>query len=366
MRLHRLHLKNYRNYQELQISFNGNIHFLIGDNAQGKTNLLESIYMLALTKSHRTNKDQELILWGQERAVIQCDLTIHGRNIEINIEISPLGKKVLVNRIEQKKISKYIGQLRVVLFAPEDLQLVKGSPNQRRKFIDRAIGQLRLKYISDLSQYQKILQQRNQLLKKIIKDKQLRSTLELWDMQLIEYGQEVINMRQEYLEQIAELAESIHYNITDGKEKLRLLYAANCLAGNFREKLEKNIERDLYTGMTSIGPHRDEMEFYINDIDAKIYGSQGQQRTVALSLKLAELEYIKIHLKDTPILLLDDVLSELDQKRQRQLLDSIGDNVQTFVTTTDIDGIKHEIVKKADFFYIKNGTLIKSDITKKG
>ena len=350
----------------MQISFDGNIHFLIGDNAQGKTNLLESIYILALTKSHRTSKDRELILWGTEKAMIQCELTLHGRNVELDIEISHLGKKVLVNRIEQKKISKYLGQLRVVLFAPEDLQLVKGSPNQRRRFIDRAIGQLRPKYISDLSQYQKILQQRNQLLKKIGKSDHLRSTLEIWDMQLVEYGQEIIRMRREYLEQIAQLAESIHCNITDGKETLRILYDANCLAGNFKEKLEKNIERDLYTGMTSVGPHRDEMEFYINDIDAKIYGSQGQQRTVALSVKLAELEYIKMHLKDTPILLLDDVLSELDQKRQKQLLDSIGDTVQTFVTTADIDGIKHEIVKKADFFYIKNGTLVKSDMIEKG
>ncbi len=366
MRLHRLHLENYRNYKVLTFFFEGNIHFLIGDNAQGKTNLLESIYILALTKSHRTNKDRELIRWEEEKALVQCDLTLYDRKAELQVEINQQGKKVLINRIEQKKISRFLGQLKVVLFAPEDLQLIKGSPNQRRRFMDRALGQLFPKYVNDLSQYQKVLQQRNQLLKSAYKNKSLRDTLELWDDQLVEYGADVMKARMAYIDKIEQYAQQIHSDITNGREKLRLVYDLNCLAGTFKEKLEKNRDRDIQTGTTTIGPHRDELQFYINEIDSKSFGSQGQQRTTALSLKLAELEYMKAQTGDTPILLLDDVLSELDRNRQKQLLDSIGDQVQTFVTTADIDGIKHEILKNSDYFYIKNGELIERTILDEG
>ncbi|OEH86473.1 DNA replication/repair protein RecF [Desulfuribacillus stibiiarsenatis] len=359
MRLQRLRLEFYRNYQKLDISFDGQIHFFVGDNAQGKTNILESIYLLAFTKSHRTNKDRELIYWGCEHARIQSELILYDRPTELEVQIHPLGKKVLINRLEQKKISKYLGQVKVVLFAPEDLQLIKGSPQQRRRFIDRALGQLKPKYVSDLAHYQKVLQQRNQLLKDIYKKPSLLPTLELWDLQLIEYGKEVIKARQQFVNKIQELAEDIHDRITNGQEKLRLTYSANCLADDFQEKLIKYRDRDMATGTTNCGPHRDELDFSINEIDAKIYGSQGQQRTTALSLKLAELQYIQSSTGDYPILLLDDVLSELDQHRQKQLLDSIGQDIQTFVTTTDIIGIEHEIMKRADFFFIHGGNLVK-------
>jgi DNA replication and repair protein RecF len=359
MRLHRLKLKNYRNYEELNIEFDSKIHFFIGDNAQGKTNLLESIYMLALTKSHRTNKDRELIYWGKEFASIHCDLTLFNRDTQLEVNIFPHGKKVLINRIDQRKISNYLGKLKVVLFAPEDLQLIKGSPNQRRKFMDRALGQIRPKYINQLSQYQKVLLQRNQLLKDSFKNSSLRNTIDIWDCQLLEYGSSVIDIRQQFIQEIGKLAQRIHFEITEGIEQLNLYYDANCLVTNFREKIEKSRERDFQTGTTNVGPHRDELQFTINDIDAKIFGSQGQQRTVALSLKLAELEYMKMQIGDMPILLLDDVLSELDIRRQKQLLDSINDSVQTFVTTTDVSGIKHEILKQSDFFYIKQGNILK-------
>lgn len=357
MRLHHLTLTNYRNYESLSVSFNGQIHFFIGNNAQGKTNLLESIYLLALTKSHRTSKDRELIRWGADQAKIHCELTLFDRQVELDIDIFQQGKKVMINRIERKKISEFLGQLKVVLFAPEDLQLIKGSPVQRRRFMDRALGQLRPKYVNDLTQYQKVLQQRNQLLKDAVRKPKLLQTIDLWDDQLIEYGSEVIKARETFIGNINEFAQKVHYDITEGKEQLTLSYDANCVADHLKDKIYKSRERDLHTGTTNIGPHRDELQFFINDIDAKVYGSQGQQRTVALSLKLAELEYMKQQMGDMPILLLDDVLSELDINRQRQLLDNIGDSIQTFVTTTDVEGIKHDILKRSDFFYIKEGIL---------
>ncbi|OEF97311.1 DNA replication/repair protein RecF [Desulfuribacillus alkaliarsenatis] len=359
MRLHHLSLENYRNYKDLSISFTGNIHFFIGDNAQGKTNLLEAIYLLALTKSHRTNKDRELIMWNKDQAKVRCELTLFKRNIELEVEIDQQKKRVLINKIEKSKFSEFVGNLKVVLFAPEDLQLIKGSPFLRRRFMDRALGQLRLKYVNDLAMYQKVVQQRNQLLKDTHRKKSLLQTLDLWDMQLIEYGTAIINIREQFIKDIEKYAENIHNEITDGKEQLKLIYDASCLAGKFQEKLEKSRDKDLQFGTTNIGPHRDELQFIVNNKDIKIYGSQGQQRTVALSIKLAELEYMKQQMGDMPILLLDDVLSELDLKRQKKLLDTIGEDIQTFVTTTDVDGIKHNIIKKSDFFHIKDGNLIK-------
>lgn len=358
MRLNRLQLTNFRNYEQLDVSFNNRIHFFIGNNAQGKTNLLESIYILALTKSHRTSKDRELISWNKEQAGIICDLKMFNRNTNLEINIYQHGKKVLINKIEQKKMSNYLGQLKVVLFAPEDLQLIKGSPNQRRRFIDRALSQLRPKYVNDLAQYQKVLQQRNQLLKDSYKNPNLRKTLDIWDMQLLEYGNSIINTRTKYIEEINEIAKSIHKEVTENGELLELTYDANCTSNNYADRLMKSRERDFQSGVTNVGPHRDELQFMLNDFDAKIYGSQGQQRTVALSLKLAELEYIKQQIGDTPILLLDDVLSELDTNRQTKLLDSINDSIQTFVTTTDISCIRHDVLNHSDFFYIKNGEII--------
>lgn len=372
MFLEGLILENYRNYEHTHIDIDRKINFIIGNNAQGKTNILEAIYMLALSKSHRSNKEEEIIKWGQEKAQIIGQINIHDRPMELKVSIYQKGKKVEINQIEQKKISSFVGQAKAVLFAPEDLFLIKGSPQQRRRFIDMGLSQVKVRYMSELINYQKVLRQRNQYLKdagkcycplpkdRVEKD-QVKDMLEIWDMQLVEYGRAIIEMRSSYIEEISKLAERQQENMTAGQEKLEIIYEPSVTAEKFADKLRENQTRDLFAGSTSYGPHRDDISFYINGKDAKIYGSQGQQRTVALAIKLAELEYMSQKIQDSPLLLLDDVLSELDQDRQKQLLDSIDKKTQTFITATDIDSMNEDLVSEASIFRVQAGKIVKEN-----
>lgn len=371
MFIHHLQLKNFRNYSELQLPFSNQIHIFQGNNAQGKTNILEALYLLALTKSHRTSKEKELVQWGQSFSVIKGNMESRRGRQNLEIQISPIGKKAKVNQLEQKKLSDYIGVFNAIMFAPEDLTLVKGSPQFRRKFLDIEIGQVSPSYLYHLTQYQKVVKQRNNLLKDFtVQNKNKLDLLEIWDAQFVQYGAKVIYKRLLFLSKLEKWAKEIHHGITNGKENLsidykntvfsdRLITKESEIINQFEEKL-KNIKKlELSRGMTLIGPHRDDLDFFINGNQVQSYGSQGQQRTTALSVKLAEIELMNQEVGEYPILLLDDVLSELDPIRQTQLIQTIEDKVQTMITTTSTDGIDEKTLKRSTIFTVRNG-MVKS------
>nr|WP_106782070.1 DNA replication/repair protein RecF [Lysinibacillus timonensis] len=363
-----LQLTNYRNYESLKLDFSPQINVFIGENAQGKTNVMESIYVLALAKSHRTSNDKELIRWDSDYGKIEGDVQNRYGNFPMELSITKKGKKGRVNHIEQTKLSNYIGQLNVVMFAPEDLNVVKGSPQIRRRFIDMEIGQISPVYLHDLLTFQKILKQRNHLLKINQGKSNINDVLfDIYTEQYIQAAIQIIRKRFKFVELLQEWAEPIHSGISRSLEKLVIKYRpvtgmnADWTFEEMTTYLEKKLaevkQKELDRGVTLVGPHRDDLQFLVNDYDVQTYGSQGQQRTTALSLKLAEIELIKQETKETPILLLDDVLSELDDYRQSHLLNTIQGEVQTFVTTTSVDGIHHETIQHAKMFHVKHGTV---------
>lgn len=370
MKLTALQLENYRNYEAVTLMCHPDVNILIGENAQGKTNLLESIYTLALAKSHRTANDKELIRFNAEYAKIEGELSYRHGKMPLTMFITKKGKKVKVNHLEQHRLTQYIGHLNVVLFAPEDLNIVKGSPQIRRRFIDMELGQISPVYLSDLSQYQRVLKQKNHYLKQLqTKQKTDRTMLEVLNQQFAEYALKVTLKRAHFIQELEKLAQPIHASITDDRETLGLKYRPSlklskdldetALFDELIEMLTENMEREIDRGVALYGPHRDDLGFDVNGMDAQTYGSQGQQRTSALSIKLAEIELINNEVGEYPILLLDDVLSELDDSRQTHLLSTIQDKVQTFVTTTSVDGIDHEIMKHAKLYRINQGEIIK-------
>ncbi|HWL24745.1 MAG TPA: DNA replication/repair protein RecF [Ureibacillus sp.] len=368
MIIERLHLTNYRNYESLKLDFSPKINVFIGENAQGKTNVMESIYVLAMAKSHRTSNDKELIRWESDYGKIEGDVQNRYGNFPMELSITKKGKKGKVNHLEQPKLSNYIGQMNVVMFAPEDLNVVKGSPQVRRRFIDMEIGQISPVYLHDLLTFQKILKQRNHLLKSNQGKLTINDMLfDIYTEQYIQSAVQIIRKRFQFVELLQEWAEKIHSGISRGLEKLVIKYVPitgldpnwtpDEMATYLKKKLFEVKQKEIERGVTLIGPHRDDLHFFVNDYDVQTFGSQGQQRTTALSLKLAEIELIKQETKETPILLLDDVLSELDDYRQSHLLNTIQGEVQTFVTTTSIDGIHHETIQHAKMFHVKQGTI---------
>ena len=354
-------INNFRNYDALELDFHPKLNIFIGANAQGKTNLLESIYFLALAKSHRTAKDKELIRFNEEEAFVNGHINTAYSTLPLSISISKKGKRAKVNHLEVSKLSQYIGHLNTVLFAPEDLNIAKGSPQVRRKFINIECGQISKVYLSALSSYQKVLATKNQYLKQRTPD---RMMIEVLNVQLSEYASIVILKRAGFIETIEKFAAEIHHDISNGSEALKIKYAPNIkYESSTQEELQKELEllfeenltKEMERMQTLIGPHRDDITFSINDFDVQTYGSQGQQRTTALSVKLAELELIRQEVGEYPVLLLDDVLSELDENRQAHLLTSIRDRVQTFVTTTSISDINHAIMNDMKTFAVEQG-----------
>ncbi|WP_434121794.1 DNA replication/repair protein RecF [Salinicoccus roseus] len=361
MILNRIHLGNFRNYETLDLEFHPKLNIFIGRNAQGKTNLLESIYFLALAKSHRTSKDKELIRFNQDEAFVNGNITTSYSNLPLSLSVSGKGKRAKVNHMEVSKLSQYIGHLNVVLFAPEDLNIVKGSPQIRRKFINMECGQISKVYINMLSGYQKVLAQKNNYLKQKNVD---RVMIDVLNEQLAYYASLIILKRQQFVDTIEKYARKIHADISNGQEILAVRYNPNikyeatevgALEQELKALFQETLEREIERGQALIGPHRDDIAFYINDFDVQTYGSQGQQRTTALSVKLAELELINEEIGEYPILLLDDVLSELDETRQSHLLTSIRNRVQTFVTTTSISDINHTIMDEMQALGIEDG-----------
>ena len=368
MYIKNLKLMHYRNYDRVDLSFDNKINIIIGENAQGKTNLLEAIYLLAFTRSYRTSKDKELIQWGQNYGKIEGAIVKRNQQFPLEIQLTSKGKIAKLNHLEQRRLSHYIGAFNIVMFAPEDLNLVKGSPQIRRRFIDMEIGQIQPVYIHHLRNYQKVLRQRNQMLKDLQRKKTMNLTmLEVLTEQLISHACEIIERRFLFLNLLRQWAIPIHKRISQDREILNILYAPTIdvseddskekISNIYWEKFKQNQTKEIDRGTTLYGPHRDDLLFFINDHDIQKYGSQGQQRTTALSLKLAEIELIKQEIGEYPVLLLDDVLSELDQYRQSHLLDTIQDKVQTFVSTTSVSDIKHKTIEKADLFYVENGQI---------
>ena len=348
-------LKNFRNYDLLDLEFDSNTNIFYGDNAQGKTNILESIYLTGTTKSHRGTKDRDLIKFGQEEAHIETIVEKRGVPFKIDIHLkknSPKG--IAINKVPIKKASELFGIINIVFFSPEDLNIIKNGPAERRRFIDLELAQLDKVYLNDLSNYNRIVNQRNKLLKDIYDKKDLMATLDIWDLQLVNYGNKVIERRKIFIEQMNEIIGSVHEKLTGGKERLQLVYEPGVKGDNFEEALRKNRERDLRMKSSSVGPHRDDICFLCGDLDIRKFGSQGQQRTAALSLKLAEIELVKQEVKDTPILLLDDVLSELDKHRQNYLLDSIND-VQTLITCTGLDDFVNKRFSINKILHVEQG-----------
>ncbi|SDI23895.1 DNA replication and repair protein RecF [Alteribacillus persepolensis] len=367
MYIHSLFLKQFRNYRHIHLNVENKVNVILGENAQGKTNLMEAIYVLAFAKSHRTSKDKELIEWDQDFARIEAELSRKNSTQNLEVIVSSKGKKTKINGLEQRKLSEFVGACNVVMFAPEDLNLVKGGPRIRRRFIDMELGQISAVYLHDLTNYQRVLKQRNQLLKDIfpVPDQEQEIMLEVLSDQLAQAAAKVIQKRFSFIDMLQSWAERIHSQITQTKEELALTYlpAAEVsedmnlskIEEKIKEKLGEDRNSEIRRGMTLSGPHRDELSLLINQKDVQTYGSQGQQRTAALSLKLAEIELIHDNIGEYPILLLDDVLSELDHHRQSHLLNTIQGKVQTFVTTTSVDSIEHDTLKQASTFYAKAG-----------
>ena len=360
MWLETLHIKHFRNYEEANLSFHKGLNVFLGQNAQGKTNILESIYFLALTRSHRTKTDKDLLQFSEKQLQVTGLLHRSTGKIPLDIDLTDKGRITKVNHLKQTRLSDYVGHMNVVLFAPEDLQLVKGGPALRRKFMDVEFGQIKPLYLSDLSNYNHILKQRNAYLKA---SEQVDLTyLSVLDQQLAEYGSKVIQHRIDFLKKLEVFAQAKHLDISDQKENLTLYYQASIpftdhvnILDSFLTELEKSRKRDLFKKNTGVGPHRDDISFFINGMNAH-YGSQGQHRSLVLSLKLAEIELMKETTREYPILLLDDVMSELDNDRQMKLLETISEKIQTFITTTSLEHL-HSLPDELKIFHVSNGTL---------
>lgn len=355
MRIQSIDLMNYRNYKQLSLNFGSGIHIFYGDNAQGKTNILEAIYLCATAHSHRGSKDRELIAFDEEEAHAKMFVERGERTHRIDVHLrKSRSKGIACDGITLKKASELFGLVNTVFFSPEDLQLVKEGPAQRRKFIDSELCQLDRIYCHNLLHYNRVLTQRNLILKS--GNAQMVDTLPVWDEQFVRFGREVIERRARFLAELGELVGAIHAKLSGNKEKLSVCYEPNVPAAELEERLFFSKERDFRHKTTMTGPHRDDIIIMVDGVDIRRFGSQGQQRTAALSLKMAEIELVRNYAKDTPILLLDDVLSELDSKRQTQLLDSI-EGIQTMITCTGLDDFVNHRFSVDRVFRVVKGTV---------
>lgn len=374
MKIKELKLLYFRNYTSLNIDTHPSLNIFFGDNANGKTNIIESIFCLSLGKSYRTKSDTECIMFGETAAAMSCVLNKNNKNLDIMLGISNKGKSAKIAGVKKSKLTEFVGELNVVLFSPEDLQIVKGSPSLRREFINREFYQFSRIYHKYHLMYQHLLKQRNSYLKdmkKNPKDEISLTYLETLTIQLVKIAMYITRERVSFVEDIAKLAYENMLNISNGNEILGIKYKSSILDAlgissvsdakfneeNIVELMMKKSLDDIMRGNTKIGPHQDDLEFFINNLEARTYASQGQQRSIVLSLKLSEIHHLKQKTGDTPVLLLDDVLSELDKNRQLKLLEAIDENVQTFITTPSITDIKEDLLEKAKVFKIDKGTI---------
>ena len=354
MYIERIKLQNFRNYKELEINLNKKINIIYGDNAQGKTNILESIFLCSFGKSFRTTKEKEMIKFNENKTLVELFFQKKDREGKIKIEIGQK-KQIAINGIKIKKLSELLGNLNIVLFTPDDINILRNGPANRRKFLDMMIGQLRPSYVYNLNMYLKTIEQRNNYLRQIREENKPESMLDIWDEKLAEYGELIYNYRKSFIEKILNKINDIHSKITDSKEELKIEYTSNCSnKAEYIKLLNSRRKLDIIKGFTTKGVHRDDFMIYINGKEVNIYGSQGQNRTVVLSLKLAELNVIYEEIGEYPILLLDDFMSELDEKRRANFLNNI-ENTQVILTGTekiDLPNLEYNL------YNIKKGEIV--------
>lgn len=354
MYIKNIKLSNFRNYTNQEINLENGINLFFGDNAQGKTNILEAIFLCAIGKSFRAKKEKELIRLEQENSIIEIEFEKSDRAGKIKIELNDK-KSVYINGIKQNKLSDILGNINIVMFSPDDIEILKSGPAKRRRFLNILISQLRPRYVYNLNMYLKALEQRNNYLRQIKLEHKQKELLEIWDEKLAEYAEYVYQYRNEFIEKIKNKINRIHNEITDNQEEIKIKYITDCFdKTKYLEELRKSWDSDILKGYTNKGVHRDDFYVYINGKQVNIYGSQGQNRTVILSLKLAELEIIYDEIGEYPILLLDDFMSELDSKRRENLLKSIS-NTQILITCTDEFTICDKMCKT---FLVKSGNVI--------
>jgi len=362
MYLKEIKLKNFRNYKEQEVSFHEKVNIITGNNAQGKTNLLESLYIMSLGKSFRTNKDIEMIGFGESYCKSKSTSIKNDRELDVEIQISDEGKEIKIDGAKLNKKIEILENVFIVAFSPEDLKIVRDEPEKRRRFIDREICQINPLYYKNLSRYKRILQQRNSLLRKDVINE---DSLVVWNEELAEYGSKIILERKRFIEKLNFISNDINQRITNGKEPLFITYESNVKCQDdfpkqkefFINQLNKNTKKDFFKGVTTSGPHKDDIKISVKGIDIRHFGSQGQQRTAALSLKLAEIQLIKEETGEDPILLLDDVLSELDAERQKFLINSLKD-IQLFITTTELSDELKKNLPEGYHFYVEDGKVI--------
>ncbi|HIV25934.1 MAG TPA: DNA replication/repair protein RecF [Candidatus Scatomonas pullistercoris] len=355
MYIESLELKNYRNYESLHITFDCGTNILLGDNAQGKTNILESMYVCGTTKSHRGSKDKDMIRFGEEESHIRLFLMKNGTRHKIDMHLKKnKSKGAAIDGIPIRKAAELFGMIHFVFFSPEDLNIIKNGPHERRKFMDSELCQINRFYLTQLTNYNKVVQQRNKLLKDLPFSGHLKDTLDIWDQQMVSHGRSLIEEREKFIFQINRVLKEIHKNITGGKEEIELIYEPNVRGEEFERKIALEREKDLRQKISSTGPHRDDFCVRVNGIDIRKFGSQGQQRSAALSLKLSEIYLVRSMIHDQPVLLLDDVLSELDSSRQKYLLKSIRD-IQTFITCTGVEEFVQNQFPLNRIFEVVNG-----------
>ena len=334
MWINKLKIKNFRNYNEEEILLNKNINIFYGENAQGKTNIIESIFLCAMGKSFRAKKDAEMINFNSKNSIIEAEFKKSDREGNIKIELGTR-KNIYLNGIKKKKLSELLGNINLVIFTPDDINILKGSPENRRKFLDIMISQLRPNYLECLYRYKNTLEQRNNYLRQIKEFGKDESLLDIWDEKLTEYAISICKYRIEFIEKIQEKINIIHNNITKNKENIKLEYISMCKEKEeFLNALKERRKLDIIKGYTTRGIHRDDFIVYINEKDVSVYGSQGQNRTAMLSLKLSELQVVYDEIGEEPILLLDDFMSELDSERKKSFLENIG-NTQVIITCTE-------------------------------
>lgn len=367
MYIDELTLRNFRNYTECLLHPSPGLNILVGRNAQGKTSLLEAVYLLAMAKSWRAGRDCEMIHWDAEMACVSAKLVREKRsNIEIEVLLSRSGKKrITINTIPQNRLADVIGQLNVVFISPRDEEIVTGEPSERRKFLNLEISQVQPQYCHLLIGYRRVLEQRNKLLKELEKRRMGDGVLKVLDEQLVDYGSKIIERRLAFVNRLAKISEIVHYQLTDSKEKLGIRYVSSIgieeitdaagIARKFEETLESHRADEIRRGISLFGPHRDDLAITINNIDARTYGSHGQQRTVALSLRLAELELIEELMKETPIVLFDDVMAGLDEERREHVINAILGGRQSFVTTTTLSLFDDKLLEEGTVFRVSGG-----------
>ena len=351
MWIKKIKISNFRNYKNAEINLNNKINIFYGENAQGKTNIIESIYLCSIGKSFRTSKEKEMIKFGEENSNIEIDYEKSDREGNISINIGQR-KNIFVNKIKIKKLSELLGNINVVIFTPDDINILKGGPQNRRKFLDVMISQLRPKYMHLCGLYQKTLDERNTFLKNT--ENCNYDLLDIYDEKLAEYGCEIYKYRNEFIEKLKNKIKNIHKNITNNKENIEIKYISNCEDKNEYLKLLKDRRKlDFIKGYTTKGVHRDDFQIFLNELPVDVYGSQGQHRTAVLSLKLSELQVIYDEIGENPILLLDDFMSELDEFRRTNFLENIKDT-QVIITCTD----KLELQENEfEVFNVKNGEI---------